>query len=343
MGKRIPLKAQSSREQQLQTWINQNTEFECNSLEIVSGDASFRRYFRFVSDNQSIIAVDAPPEHEDACKFIAVAMSYQERGLKVPKVFAYDLELGFYIQQDFGNRLFGSEVAEHNCDELYSKALANIPLIQTCLATSKGPLPAFDRELIYRELSLFADWLLDKYLGLSLSQSQSKMLNKAIDTIAETCLTQPVVGVHRDYHSRNLMLLDNDDIGLIDFQDAVLGPITYDAVSLLRDSYQNWPQAKIEKWLQDWHAKYYTDYPWTEFKMWFDCTGMQRQIKIAGLFARLSIRDDKQNYLQDIPRTLNYMIDAATQYPEYAELAEFILQVVLPSVIEKLKIDRYDK
>jgi aminoglycoside/choline kinase family phosphotransferase len=306
-------------------------------LEIVSGDASFRRYFRFVCRGQSIIAVDAPPEHENASQFIAVAQSYREHGVKVPEIYAYDLTQGFYIQQDFGNHLFSDFLTADSCDQLYSKALATIPLIQSCLSTEKEPLPAYNGEFIDRELGLFTDWLLDKFLQLSLTDVEQTMLSEVFASVKRSCLTQPMVGVHRDYHSRNLMLLEDDEIGVIDFQDAVIGPVTYDAVSLLRDSYQDWPQLKVQEWLQNWHAEYYAQYPWTEFKMWFDCVGMQRHIKIAGIFARLCIRDNKPSFLSDIPHTLHYLIDEASQYPEYYEFAHFVRERVLPALLQKLK------
>ena len=330
------------RKQQLQTWINQNTDFECDSLEIVSGDASFRRYFRFVCRGQSIIAVDAPPEHENPAQFIAVARSYQAKGLRVPEVYAYDLELGFYIQEDFGNRLFSDVLTEDSCERLYLKALDNIPLIQSCLSTDNGPLPDFDSAFIDRELAIFPEWLLDKYLQLSLTDAEKTMLGKVFDSVKHSCLMQPKAGMHRDYHSRNLMILNNDEIGVIDFQDAVVGPITYDAVSLLRDSYQDWPKSKVLEWLRQFHAKHYAEYSWPEFKMWFDCMGMQRQIKIAGIFARLCMRDNKANFLSDIPHNLHYIIDAAGQYPEYSEFVSFVSKRVLPNVLEKLKTDNHD-
>jgi aminoglycoside/choline kinase family phosphotransferase len=340
----IPLPFKQLRKQQLQTWINQNTDFECSSLETVSEDASFRRYYRFSYRDQSIIAVDAPPENENASQFIAVAKAYQAEGVKVPEIYAYDLEHGFYIQQDFGNRIFSDFLTADSCDQLYFKALANIPLIQNCLSTEKAPLPVFDGLFIDRELNIFTEWLLDKYLQLSLSQAEKSMLSQAFNTIKNSCLIQPKVGMHRDYHSRNLMLLndndnDDDEIGVIDFQDAVVGPITYDAVSLLRDSYQNWPKEKVLGWLQIWHAEYYIQYPWTEFKMWFDCVAMQRHIKVAGIFARLYLRDKKTNYVLDIPHTLHYLIDEASQYPEYFEFSNFVRERVLPNVLQKLKVN----
>jgi aminoglycoside/choline kinase family phosphotransferase len=333
---KTPLSFKQLRKQQLHTWINQNTEYECGSLDIVSGDASFRRYFRFIHNNQSIIAVDAPPENEDTSQFIAVAQVYRDKGIRVPEIYAHDFVQGFYIQQDFGDLLFSELLTVDSCDSLYSKALANIPLIQSCLSTQKGPLPAFDGVFIDRELSIFSDWLLDKYLQLGLTDTEEKMINKVFDTVKTSCLVQPMAGMHRDYHSRNLMLLEDNEIGVIDFQDAVVGPITYDAVSLLRDSYQNWPQAKVQQWLQNWHAEYYTQYPWAEFKMWFDNVGMQRHIKIAGIFARLCIRDNKPSFLSDIPHTLHYLIDEASQYPEYCEFASFVRERVLPGVLLKL-------
>ncbi len=330
------------REQQLQDWINQNTDFECLSLEIVSGDASFRRYFRFDCRGQSIIAVDAPPEHENPAQFIAVAHSYQEKGLRVPEVYAHDLEQGFYIQEDFGNRLFSDLLTQDSCERLYSKALDNIPLIQSCISTENGPLPAFNSAFIDRELDIFPEWLLEKYLQLRLTDVEQTMLTKVFDSVKKSCLCQPMVGMHRDYHSRNLMLLEDDEIGVIDFQDAVVGPITYDAVSLLRDCYQDWPKVKVLEWLRRFHSKYYAEYSWTEFKMWFDCMGMQRHIKIAGIFARLYMRDNKPSFLSDIPHTLHYIIDAASQYPEYAEFVSFVSERVLPKVLQKLEMHKHD-
>jgi aminoglycoside/choline kinase family phosphotransferase len=338
---KTPLPSKQLREQQLLTWINQNTDFTCESLEIVSGDASFRRYFRFNCQGQSIIAVDAPPENGDASQFIAVAKSYREIGLSVPTVYAYELAQGFYIQQDFGNRQFSDCLTVHTCDQFYPKALSMIPLIQNCLSTEKGPLPAFDGEFIDREMSLFTDWLLDKYLQLSLTDAEEQMLGQVFDSVKKSCLIQPMVGMHRDYHSRNLMLLEDDEIGVIDFQDAVVGPITYDAVSLLRDSYQDWPPAKVLQWLQNWHAEYYAQYPWTEFKSWFDSVGMQRHIKIAGIFVRLCLRDNKPGFLSDIPHTLHYLIGEASEYPVYSEFANFLRDRVLPNVLQKLKADKH--
>jgi aminoglycoside/choline kinase family phosphotransferase len=211
--------------------------------------------------------------------------------------------------------------------------------MQSCLSTENGALPVHNGEFIDRELSLFTDWLLAKYLQLRLTDAEENMLANVFEQVKNVCLIQPAVGMHRDYHSRNLMLLENDEIGVIDFQDAVVGPITYDAVSLLRDSYQDWPKEKVLQWLQNWHTEYYAQYPWEDFKMWFDCVGMQRQIKIAGIFARLYIRDNKPNFLADIPHTLHYLIDVASQYTDYFEFASFVRERVLPDVLLKLNAE----
>lgn len=334
-----PLPSKQLRKQQLHTWINQNTDFECGSLETVSEDASFRRYYRFTCREQSIIAVDAPPDNEDASQFIAVAQSYRAEKVRVPEIYDYDLEQGFYIQQDFGDQMFSDFLTADSCDQLYFRALANIPLIQNCLSTEKGPLPIFDGAFIDRELNIFTEWLLEKYLQLSLNMVEKTMISQVFNTIKNSCLIQPKAGMHRDYHSRNLMLLSDNEIGVIDFQDAVVGPVTYDAVSLLRDSYQDWPKEKVLEWLQNWHSEYYAQYPWTEFKMWFDCVGIQRHIKIAGIFARLCLRDKKANYVLDIPHTLHYLIDEASQYPEYFEFVNFVRERVLPNVLQKLNVN----
>ncbi|MGJ8681555.1 aminoglycoside phosphotransferase family protein [Paraglaciecola sp.] len=323
------------RQQQLQKWINQSTNFECKELQLVSGDASFRRYFRFLYEGQWIIAVDAPPKVEDCGRFIDVAESYRQAGVNVPSIYAFDLEMGFYCQTDFGEGQFAQALNNKSCDHLYKRALACIPAIQSCQATAKGKLPLYDHEFVQRELGIFTEWLLTEYLQLNLSTSQSNMLKTSFAFISHVFLSQPTAGVHRDFHSRNLMLLEDKTIGIIDFQDAVIGPITYDGVSLLRDCYQKWPEESVDTWTKEWHQEYFSQYPWNDFKVWFDITGIQRHIKASGIFARLKLRDHKDVYLKDIPRTLQYIIEVGQQYSELKTLVEFISSDVLPSVVIK--------
>jgi aminoglycoside/choline kinase family phosphotransferase len=329
------LKLEQTRQQQLQHWINQETDFTCQGLNKVSDDASFRRYFRFLDKAQWIIAVDAPPQYEDCSKFVAVAKSYRAAKITVPKVYGVDVENGFYLQEDFGDRQFSAALNSNSCHQLYKKALACIPAIQSCVGSEQGAFAVYDRAFVSRELNIFGEWLLTHYLNMDLSDVQSQMIQQSFTFISEIFLQQPTAGVHRDFHSRNLMLLAQDEIGIIDFQDAVVGPITYDAVSLLRDCYQYWPQALVYTWLKEWHGQHFHQYDWLLFKAWFDVTGMQRHIKASGIFARLAIRDNKPKYLIDIPRTLAYIVEVGRQIPQLQDFANFVSEQVLPRVLDK--------
>ncbi len=303
---------------------------------MVSGDASFRRYFRFEDQGKSVIAVDAPPETEDSQRFIDMARSYKQLGILVPEIYCADETQGFYCQQDFGDQLFSDVVNNNNSQDLYAQALDCLPAIQGCTDIKGESLPQFDSSLIDVEYSLFTNWLVSDYLGLVLNAAQIMTLQGAFEHIKQVFLEQPQVGVHRDFHSRNLMIVNNQQIGIIDFQDAVVGPLTYDAVSLLRDCYKRWPASDVENWLADWHTKHYAQYPWSEFKYWFDMTGLQRHIKASGIFARLCIRDHKPAYLQDIPRTLEYVIEVAHGYPALRDFADLVKEMVLPAVLVSL-------
>lgn len=337
-----------TRQQQLQNWINQATNFGVTALKMVSGDASFRRYFRFDDGARSIIAVDAPPTHENNEVFISVAKAYREAGIMVPSVIDFSLEQGFMLLEDMGDRLFASaydsELGYDNktIELLYSKALDALPAIQAVTDTQLGPLPPFDDALLDAEFYLFNHWLVEVHLALSLSDSDKQVLTDAQDRIRQVFKAQPQAGVHRDYHSRNLMLLGYSkvpEIGIIDFQDAVVGPITYDAVSLLRDCYIVWPNDMVEELLKKWHQTYFTQYPWSDFKYWFDIVGIQRHIKASGIFCRLCHRDGKQGYLADIPRTLSYITTVASEYPELQDFAQLIEQKILPAINTSLRAE----
>ena len=334
---RTSLNQQTLRQNQLIEWINRSTSLRCKKLLMVSGDASFRRYFRFNENGKSFIAVDAPPESEDSRKFAAVAEAYQQHGVSVPIIHAIDHDLGFYCLQDFGDNLFADALEPENCHFLYRDALSHVPAIQSCTNTALGALPSFDDALITTEFELFTHWLLKIHLDLQLSENEQTMIQQTLDFLRSVFFAQPQAGVHRDYHSRNLMLLADNEIGVIDFQDAVIGPITYDAVSLLRDCYQTWPSALVYIWLKEWHKEYYSQYSWSEFKRWFDLTGMQRHIKASGIFARLCHRDGKKGYLQDIPRTLQYLCDVGSQYNQCQQFAEFVKNKVKPAVEQSIK------
>jgi aminoglycoside/choline kinase family phosphotransferase len=329
---RTSLNQQTLRREQLIEWINRATPLRCENLQMVSGDASFRRYFRFIENGQSYIAVDAPPKSEDSRKFLSVAEAYQQHGIPVPIIHAIDHDLGFYCLQDFGDKLFADALEPENCHLRYRDALSHLPAIQRCTNTALGTLPKFDDTLITIEFELFTHWLLEVHLDLQLSEAERTMIQQTMDYLRVAFFAQPQVGVHRDYHSRNLMLLADNKMGIIDFQDAVIGPVTYDAASLLRDCYQTWPSALVYIWLKEWHAEYYPQHSWPEFRRWFDLTGMQRHIKASGIFARLCHRDGKEGYLQDIPRTLQYLCDVGSQYKQCQQFAEFVQNKVKPAV-----------
>lgn len=325
------------REQQLLNWIQTATSYRCQELEMVSGDASFRRYFRFhdADGNLSIVAVDAPPEFEDSGKFVDIALAYKQGNLTVPEVLAHDPEQGFYCLQDFGDRQFTQELSLSNIDELYQKAVAHLPAIQACQSVNGQPLPQYDDALLAAELYLFTHWLIEIHLDLSITEPQKQMLTSSYEFICEAFMAQPQVGVHRDYHSRNLMILQDDSIGVIDFQDAVIGPITYDLVSLLRDCYQSWSEEQMHQLLRAAHQTYFSEYPFDQFRVWFDLTGIQRHIKASGIFCRLYHRDGKSGYLNDVPHTLDYIIRVAKNYEPLVALSEFVSETVKPEFLAR--------
>lgn len=316
-------------------WINSETSFTTSKLTMVSGDASFRRYFRFTWQQTSYIAVDAPPEKENNPAFYQIATQYLAAGVRVPEIKAVDLELGFWVLQDFGDKLLAHCFEQDDIESLYQSALNVLPAIQQVSSTEVGSLPAFDDELLDNEFYLFNHWLLQVHLDLPLSEKQQLVIQEAQRAIRDIFKAQPQVGVHRDYHSRNLMVLDDGAPGIIDFQDAVIGPVTYDAVSLLRDCYVIWSEAMVDKLIEQWRSENYPQYDAEEFRVWFDFVGMQRHIKASGIFCRLCHRDGKQGYLADVPRTLQYIVTFGERYPQTREFAELLRDVIIPAVQAK--------
>lgn len=324
-----------SRQQQLTDWLRTTHVPPNGSVEMVSGDASFRRYFRFLHASQWFIAVDAPPPQESLQPFMAIAQAYREQGLHAPKVHAYEQQLGFMVLDDFGDTLlFQRLVDDAAAEQAYQQALGLLPGLMRVTKTTEGPLPAYDIALLQRELSLFSDWLVQHHLGLELNSEQHGIWHAACDSLIDNALQQPQVGVHRDFHSRNLMWLESDEqIAVIDFQDAVQGPITYDAVSLLRDCYVRWPDALVASQVERFYLRLKaeqllpSDTTLTQFTRWFDFMGIQRHLKAAGIFARLLHRDGKAGYMADVPRTLGYIIDISAKYPELASFSQWVSQV----------------
>ncbi len=321
------------RSNELNAWLDER--FNQYDITPVSDDASFRRYFRVtpVGNGQRFIVMDAPPDKEDVTPFIDIAERLRSVGLNAPRVHARDEARGFLLLDDFADRQYLGELNDESVERLYGDALGALAVMQACV--SSDGLPAYDATRLRAEMQLFPDWLLDRQLGLKLDDEDQKRLDAVFDLLVENALAQPRVFVHRDYHSRNLMRLEKANPGILDFQDAVNGPLTYDLVSLLRDCYVRWPRERVVDWawgyfdlavqsgiLREENEQY--------FLRWFDLMGMQRQLKAAGIFARLNLRDGKPGYLGDIPRTLGYIVEVAPDYPELAAFGAWLEGSVLP-------------
>ncbi|OPX55475.1 hypothetical protein SAMN02745127_01714 [Oceanospirillum multiglobuliferum] len=335
----------TARYQQMCQWLKQQTESDELQLEMVAGDASFRRYYRLHRDNGTEIIMDAPPSHEDCQPFVTLAEQWFKQGIPVPQVLAQDLEQGFLRLEDFGDQQFLPilEQGFEQANNLYPMALSALIQLQTIPATA---LPAYDEALLMREMALFKDWFCQDWLGLTLDTSEQQLLADSFAFLCQAALSQPKATVHRDYHSRNLMLTPDKKLGVIDFQDAVYGPITYDLVSLLRDCYIQWPTAALTHWRDSfWDAlqqsKHHQQqvlpagYNQKQFTRDFDLMGAQRHLKAIGIFARLWLRDGKSGYLKDIPRTLIHLVQGCSPYPELRAFVDWLNQRIAPALAEQ--------
>ncbi len=310
---------------ELERWLGaQFPSLPC-TLAPASADASFRRYFRArLADGRSYIVMDAPPAKEDCRPFLHVAGLFAAAGAHVPAIHAQDLAAGFLLLEDLGEATYLDCIdRKEDPKPLYAAAIDALIRIQT--ASQPGVLPEYDRALLERELDLFPDWYLARELRRELAPADRQVLRAAFETLLANNLAQPRVFVHRDYHSRNLMRSDPQP-GVLDFQDAVYGPITYDLVSLLRDAYVQWEEAQVIDWaVRYWEKARKAGLPvradFAEFYRDFEWMGAQRQLKVVGIFARLRHRDGKRRYLADIPRVLGYLLAACRRYRELAPLA----------------------
>lgn len=310
-------------------------QLDLGSLCPASADASFRRYFRIESKNPqftTFIVMDAPPQHEPLDAFIQVDLLLSEAGLNVPKILEKNISEGFLLLNDLGTKTYLAELNGETADRLYQDATH--ALVQMQLASKPNVLPNYDEALLQRELDLFPDWYLKKHLGIDLGEAQRAQLKKSFELIIRNNLAQAKVYVHRDYHSRNLMVTEMNNPGVIDFQDAVYGPITYDASSLWRDAYIAWPEERVIDWvIQFWEEGRKVGLPmpsdFGQFYRDFEWMGLQRHLKVLGIFARLFHRDGKDAYLKDIPLVLEYAIATANRYIELKPLAR-ILEATRP-------------
>lgn len=319
----------------LTNWVSGQTSQEEHPIQLQSlgSDAGFRRYFRYQQPSHWL-AVDAPPATEDTAQFLAIAQLIAQQGVRSPRIAAVDADQGFLLVEDFGDRLFLRELTPDNADTLYQQAMDTLLQLHRT-ADDSALIPRYDRELLHRELGIFSEWFVQNLLGYNLSTSEQEWLGGLFVQLEDNALNQPQGFVHRDYHSRNLLLLDDGSLGVIDFQGALWGGITYDLVSLLRDCYRRWPADKVKHWALDYRqqaivANIIPSVSEQTFMRWFDWLGLQRHIKVLGIFARLSLRDGKQGYLQDLPLVIRYTLEVAEQYPELQLFSDWFKQTLLP-------------
>ena len=318
------------RKTQLETWLKETLNAKPFKLTTASADASFRRYFRIHLEDSTLIAMDAPPPQEDCAPFVKVAKLFLDAGLNVPEVLAQDLTHGFLLLTDLGDDTYLSSLNHNTAPELYLNATD--ALIKLQLASKPNILPKYDEALLTREMQLFPDWYVAKHLLAELNAEQKSSLKNTFDVLNKNILAQGQVYVHRDYHSLNLMLTKQNNPGVLDFQDAVYGAITYDLVSLLKDAYIGWDEEQVIDWaVRYWQPARKAGLPvpvdFSEFYRDFEWMGAQRHIKVLGIFARLCHRDGKSGYLKDMPLVMNYLRKVCERYIELRPMLKLLNQL----------------
>ena len=296
------------------------------TLTAASSDASFRRYFRWQGEGRSLIVMDAPPPQENCKPFVDIAFLLAKSGINVPKIYAEDLERGFLLLNDLGNQTYLDVINGENADDLFGDALQALLAFQQLPMVA--PLPSYDVALLRRELELFPEWYIKRELGIEFDTAQQQLWQQASDLLINSALAQPKVLVHRDYMPRNLMLSEPNP-GVLDFQDAVYGPVTYDVTCLFKDAFLSWPEERVRGWLEDyWRQAGTLDIPvqpdFEDFLRASDLMGVQRHLKVIGIFARICHRDGKPRYLADVPRFFAYIEAVIARRPELAPLDELL-------------------
>ena len=324
-------------ERQITEWLYSLFPGENFTLSPASADASFRRYFRASFTDKTFIIMDAPPQHEDCKPFLHVGKLFEEAGVHVPHVYAQDLAQGFLLLSDLGSSTYLQVLATENAQQLYSEATDALIKIQ--LASRVDELPVYDETLLRRELNLFPEWYIAKHLGITLTKKQSDALEKTFQRILANNLAQPCVYVHRDYHSRNLML-SQPNPGILDFQDAVYGPITYDLASLFKDAYIKWNEEETMDWvIRYWEKARKAGLPvredFGEFYSDYELMGAQRHIKVLGIFARLYHRDGKDGYLKDMPLVMDYLRRVCERYIDLKPLLNLLIELEQQAELSK--------
>ena len=320
----------------LTRWLRDDLGFDPALIEPASADASFRRYFRVTRGDECFIVMDAPPDREALHPYLQVTAMLAGIGLNVPWVLARDVSQGLLLLTDLGTRLYLPELTTpERARRLYADAFAALVRMQTAGRAGAQALAAYDAVLLTREMQLLPDWFLARHLQQPVGTAERAMLERLFGSLVQAALAQPATFVHRDFHSRNLLVTPQDSPGIIDFQDAVRGAVTYDLVSLLKDCYVAWPAAQVGAWALQYRelllsAGFELGGSERDFLRWFDLMGMQRHIKVLGIFCRLYYRDGKSQYLPDLPRVLDYVRAVAADYAETAEFARFIETRIVP-------------
>ncbi len=331
----------SPRENALNDWLNALFPHITYTLTPLAGDASFKRYYRLNTPHLSHIIMDAPPDKINMTPFINIAQQLTQHGVTTPAIHAVELTHGFMMLDDFGDELFLQAISSHPPDALYQVAIQTLSHLQMC-PISQSSIPVFDQTFMLNELSLFQNWFLNQYLDMDVLPSEESLILETCQWLVDSIIKQAQVFVHRDFHSRNILLLptppsDPLKLGLIDFQDAVIGPITYDLVSLLKDCYVKWPEEKINQWLALFYNQHSMaiDRSLADFRRDFDLCGLQRHVRILGTFSRLHFRDQKSHYLSDLPLTFQYVMDCLKDYHQLGPFHEFMLNKVQPIFLSK--------
>ena len=303
----------------------QTTPYKDYKLTVASADASFRKYYRLTNANESLLLMDSSLEKESLSSFIDITTRLFDVDVKVPQIFEKNIEDGFLIIEDFGETHFFNILDTSNFKTLYTNAINEIVKMQKADTSN---LPVYDKEFLHFEMNLMREWYIEKNLSITLSLKQKKLIEESLNAISNVVLLQPQnVFVHRDFHSRNIMLEKEKNIGIIDYQDAMNGAITYDLVSLLKDCYLSYERKELEKLVLAFRDKLQLQVEDEEFLKWFDFMGLQRHIKVLGVFSRLSIRDKKDGYLKDIPLTLKYVLQTASRYEETKEFSKLLQEL----------------